>query len=266
MMKPSKSQAKDRINKALDEIPALMPLRNSSPEFTKWKRNTRIAIINTFGQDTHHLQEFDHISFSPFLLEAEFFQRAHESGLTKATAILESMLEEIEDYWQDDDPKPYVNERASANELATKMRVFVIHGRDDGSKDMVARFLENLALETVILQEQPNQGRTIIEKFEQYTDVGFAVVLCTPDDVGALATEQDSLKPRPRQNVVLEWGFFLGRIGRERVCALVKGKVEIPSDYAGVVFIDLDESGGWKIHLARELSKAGLPVDVNRLL
>ena len=130
----------------------------------------------------------------------------------------------------------------------------------------MARFLENLELEPVILQEQPNEGRTIIEKFEEYAQVGFAVILCTPDDVGALATEQAQLKPRPRQNVLLEWGFFLGLIGRGRVCALVKGDVEIPSDYSGVVYIQMDDSQGWQFQLLRELHKAGLPVDANRLL
>ena len=266
MTKPSKSQAKARFRRALDQIPKLMRLDSDSEEFIRWKRRTQIAIVNTFGEKSSHLQEFDSISFMPILLEAELFQGAFQAGLTRAKATLESMLEEIDEYWLNDRPALFPTDRSSVSDPTIAKQVFVVHGRDEGTKNIVARFLEGLVLEPVILQDQPNEGRTIIEKFEEYAQVGFAVILCTPDDVGTLATEQESLNLRPRQNVVLEWGFFLGRIGRERVCALVKGNLEIPSDYAGVVYIDLDDSGGWKMKLARELNKAGLPVDLNRLL
>ena len=263
---PFKSQAKDRIKRALDQIPELMQMDSASQEFIKWKRSAQIAITNAFGENSGHRQEFDSISFTPFLLEADLFQGAYEGGLTRAKATLESMLEEIDEYWPDDGLSPFPSDGSSVSQQTITKQVFVVHGRDEGTKNIVARFLETLNLEPVILQDQPNEGRTIIEKFEEYAQVGFAVILCTPDDVGTLATEKERLNLRPRQNVVLEWGFFLGRIGRERVCALVKGNVEIPSDYAGVVYIDLDDSGGWKMKLARELSKAGLSVDLNRLL
>ena len=131
---------------------------------------------------------------------------------------------------------------------------------------MVVRTLERLDLAPIVLQEQSSEGRTIIEKFEDHAgDVGFAIVLCTPDDEGRLRGEQD-IKPRPRQNVVFEWGFFTGQIGRGRVVALVKDDVEIPSDYSGVIYIPLDEQGGWKMRLVKELSSAGFQVDANRLL
>ena len=263
---PSKSKAKDRIKKALDQIPELMKMDSGSQDFIKWQRSTRIAITNTFAESGGHLKEFNNISFTPFLLEAEFFQGAYEDGLARSKATLESMLEEIDEYWADDDLIQLPTERTNSTNQTSSRKVFVVHGRDEGTKNIVARLLESLNLEPVILQDQPNEGRTIIEKFEEYSQATFAVILCTPDDVGAIATKQESLNPRPRQNVVLEWGFFLGRIGRERVCALIKGDVEIPSDYAGVVYIDLDESGGWKMKLARELTEAGFPVDLNLLL
>ena len=129
----------------------------------------------------------------------------------------------------------------------------------------MARFLQRLGLTPIILHEQPNQGRTIIEKFEQHAQVGFAVALLTPDDVGSLKNEEKKLKPRARQNVVFELGYFLGRLGRERVCALTKGNVELPSNYDGVVYISLDD-GGWKIDLIRELKNVGFNVDANRAL
>ena len=131
-------------------------------------------------------------------------------------------------------------------------------------RETVARFLEKLDLEPVILHQQPNKGCTIIEKFEDHPVVDFAVVLLTPDDLGALAANGDDLKPRARKNVILELGFFLGKLGRERVCSLVKGDVETPSDYDGVVYTEFDSAGGWKLKLAQELKAAGFDVDFNK--
>ena len=144
-------------------------------------------------------------------------------------------------------------------------RVFIVHGHDEEAKQSVARCLEKLDLEALILHEHPNEGRTIIEKFENYADVRFAVVLLTPDDVGAARNEPDNLRPRARQNVILELGFFLGRLKRHQVCALHKGDVEIPSDFAGVLWVPMDPGGAWRFTLARELKAAGLEVDLNRL-
>ncbi|NTW88534.1 MAG: nucleotide-binding protein, partial [Desulfobulbaceae bacterium] len=118
-------------------------------------------------------------------------------------------------------------------------------------------------LEVIILHEQPNVGQTIIEKFERYADVAFAVVLLTPDDIGGKQESEPVLKPRARQNVIFELGFFFGRLARNHVAALIKGDVEKPSDYDGVGYIQMDRAGAWKIELARELKAAGLKVDLN---
>jgi predicted nucleotide-binding protein len=118
-------------------------------------------------------------------------------------------------------------------------------------------------LEPIILQEQPNAGRTIIEKVERYAEVAFAVVLLTPDDIGGKNSEPQELKPRARQNVILELGYFLGRLGRSHVAALLKGEVEKPSDYDGVLYVPMDAAGAWKLQLARELKNAGLNIDLN---
>lgn len=141
-------------------------------------------------------------------------------------------------------------------------RIFIVHGHDGEARESVARFLEGLAFEVIILHEQANRGRTVIEKFEEHADVGFAVVLLTPDDVGSAATD-GATKSRARQNVILELGYFLGRLSRERVVALRKGDVEIPSDILGVVYTPLDEAGAWRLALARELHAADYEIDWN---
>lgn len=142
-------------------------------------------------------------------------------------------------------------------------KVFLVHGHDLAAKEACARLLEKLHLEAIVLHEQASAGTTLIEKVERYSEVAFAVVLLTPDDRGAEGGKESALRPRARQNVILELGFFLGRLGRSRVLALVKGELESPSDYAGVVYIPMDDAGAWRVLVARELKAAGLNVDLN---
>jgi len=131
-------------------------------------------------------------------------------------------------------------------------KVFIVHGHDDGPRQAVARYLEALNFEVVILNERASSGRTIIEKIEAHADVGFAVVLLTPDDVGAKKGEK--VKPRARQNVLLELGYFMAHLSRARVCALMRGTVEIPTDFAGAIWVPFDDGGAWKRDLAKELA------------
>ena len=267
---PTKSDATRRIRRALEELPQLMDLNSSALEFIEWHRTTRVTIVNTFGDNSLHVKEFVEIPFSaraasyinPSRSEA-LAMESYRSGLNEAAAILVSMLKEIEEYWSDDTAPYAVTESQEVPEQQASHRVFVVHGRDEGSRNTVARFLESLELEPIILQEQPNEGRTIIQKFEDHSGVGFAVVLCSPDDVGALASEADKLLPRPRQNVILELGFFWGRLGRNRVCALLDGDMEMPSDYDGVLYVSMDRGEGWKLTLAREMRAAGMTIDMN---
>ncbi|PRA85917.1 hypothetical protein CQ054_10640 [Ochrobactrum sp. MYb29] len=149
--------------------------------------------------------------------------------------------------------------------LPSSNKIFIVHGHDDGALNGLARFLEKLKLEVIILKEQPNQGRTIIEKYEaSASEVGFAVVLLTPDDIGASASAA-SPSQRARQNVIFELGYFAGKLGRGRVCLLRKGDVEIPSDLFGVVYTEMDAADGWKQALVKELKAAKIDFDANRM-
>ncbi len=264
MAKPTKAKAIERLKKALDAIPEIEPLlEDDSLEFQKWRRGIQGVIADTFGARSPHIRDFaDSLdrTYSSYRMDDDDIVR----DLEPVASILKSMLEEIEEYWEDKDRVPS-SSRTQRREQPSPKEIFVIHGRNNEAKETVARFLQNLGLTPVILHEQPNQGRTIIEKFERHAQVGFAVALLTPDDVGALKNEEKNLKPRARQNVVFELGYFLGRLGRERVCALTKGNVELPSDYDGVVYISLDD-GGWKMNLIRELKNADFNVDANKVL
>ena len=144
-------------------------------------------------------------------------------------------------------------------------RIFVVHGHDAAPKAEVARFIEKLGFEAIILHERPNKGRALITKFREESDgAGFAVVLMTPDDVGK-AKDAPDVKSRARQNVVFELGFFIGKLGPERVAALVKGDIELPSDYDGVVYISIDNEH-WQTKLGGELDAAGYAIDWNKVM
>ena len=195
-------------------------------------------------------------SVFPNYFEAGFLSgrtiHTHEgkAQLSKVIGAVKALIEEDEEI---DDNKSFGN------------RVFIVHGHDESIIQNCARFLEKLDLTITILREQPNKGRTIIEKFIDYSDVGFAVVLLTGDDRGgAIDTEYEDQQRRARQNVILELGFFLGTLGRERVCVLYQEGVEIPSDYDGVLYIPLDTRQAWKLDLAKEMKAAGLPVNLNK--
>lgn len=147
---------------------------------------------------------------------------------------------------------------------ASSNKVFIVHGHDEAALQGLARFLEQVRLNPVVLKEKPDQGQTIIEKFESEADVSFAVILLTPDDVGG-AVQASSTNARARQNVIFELGYFTGKLGRGKVMLLKKGAPEIPSDLFGVLYTEMDSSEGWKAKLIKELKAAGLTPDTSGL-
>lgn len=193
------------------------------------------------------------------------FRGSVKSQLVSLQSILEK-LELIPEATNAISVRPETDSPADQDRLSTS-EVFIVHGHDEVAKTSVARFIERLNLKAVILHEQPNLGQTIIEKFEaNASSAGFAVVLLTPDDVGAPEGQPEDAARRARQNVVLELGYFCGKLGRSRVCVLYKDGVEIPSDYLGVVYTLLDSDDGWQLKLAKEMKAAGLNVDLNKAI
>ena len=187
-------------------------------------------------------------------------------------AFLSSLKEELEKHPEgviatetEKRPPVLVEEKPK---LFTSRTVFIVHGHDEATKQSVARFLERLDLEVVILHERPDRGKTVIEKLEASSsevDIAYAIVILTPDDVGARTSEKDKLQPRARQNVVFELGYFIAKLGRQRVRALYTEGVELPSDYQGVLYTPLDKPGAWKLELAREIKAAGIAIDLNKI-
>ena len=160
---------------------------------------------------------------------------------------------------------PIINSKISSN-TNDSTDVFIVHGHDNEAKQEVARFIEKLNINAVILHEQPNKGRTVIEKLvEESHTAGYAIILLTPDDVGYVKGTEKQEEFRSRQNVVLELGYFIGKIGRENICVLLKDNTTIPSDFNGVLYIEMDKPGRWKLDLARELNESGFSIDCTQI-
>ena len=269
MKRPPKSKALQRLTKARSEISELKELPRFSPEFKKWKRNCEVAIKNTFVGEEGYVDKFRKISYvlSAYRTSTPdyVFQNRYVVGLQTADSMLDSMIEEVEEYWEEENDVQ-AKSRSARDDLKSKEKVFIVHGRDEGPKHHLRGFLSELGLTPVILDERAGKGRTIIDKFEEEArDVGYAVVILTPDDEGRLRNSEADMSARARQNVIFELGFFAAALGRKHVCAIVKGNLEIPSDYDGVVYITYDDSEGWKMKLLRELKTAGFDVDANRI-
>ncbi|EJG0975814.1 TIR domain-containing protein [Vibrio parahaemolyticus] len=143
-----------------------------------------------------------------------------------------------------------------------KNKVFIVHGRDNEAKQEIARHIESLGLEAIILHEQASSGMTIIEKIEHYSgEADFALVLYTACDKGR-GVHENNVPPklRARQNVVFEHGYLMAKLGRRNVTALVKGDIETPNDISGVVYVGMDSYGAWKAEVVKELQACGYNV------
>ena len=158
-------------------------------------------------------------------------------------------------------PAPSATASDDTVQSASDGPIFIVHGTDTLRAESVAHTVSRVTgRETIILREQPNLGRTLIEKFEQHAEqVSYAIIVLTPDDKGCRADESEA-RPRARQNVIFEMGYFFGLIGRRNVCALLHPGVEKPSDMEGIVYISFDDNGAWKSNLFRELYHAGFSI------
>ena len=247
------------FKRSIDAITQLKGTNIHNPDFKIWHRGTLDTIKSTYGHGSIHYWDFRDIvdDLHPIRLYGflgwrligggESWRVTFERKLDDAARLLTSFVSEIEQYGS------AISAGRSPRNTSSN-QIFVVHGRDHASLESLTQYIERLNLHPIVLGELPNQGLTIIEKFERYAEVGFAIILLTPDDLGKLRCEGE-LQPRARQNVVLELGYFIAKLDRSRVCVLTKGAVDIPSDYSGVVYISMDND--WQARLHQELATAG---------
>jgi predicted nucleotide-binding protein len=229
-----------------------------------WREKTRALLEHAFTSD-EFAGEFSQLPSSHVHVNMSTIEKwqSERDDLAEYVRRLKSITHRLQFV---EEPPISSTSHPSATHVSAEASkaVFLVHGHNNAVKETVARFLEKLGLHVIILHEQPNKGETVIEKFEANSDVGFAVVLLTPDDVGEIASASDKLNPRARQNVIFELGYFTGKLGRARVCTLYIEGVEIPSDFKGVLYVPYDASDGWRLKLAAELKTAGMKVNLNR--
>lgn len=247
----------DEINwDKMDNLPALVALaediiKNNSTYSSNW---------NTYGY--YHWEHNKEISKYVKILKpyAEKLENQVNLTFTELFSTQEDNSEELD----------LNNKEISLNNEIIKEsnRVFIVHGHNEGMKESVARLLEKLELIPIILHEQPNKGLTIVEKLIEYSNVSYAIILISPDDIGrSINQESKDARYRARQNVILELGYFVGKLGREKVLVLLKidkeKHIEIPSDILGVGYTPYDSEGAWKSKLVDELRVVGYKVDKN---
>lgn len=259
------TKAIENLNKLISEVPGIQ--RNSS-EHTRWLANVLRVLDEIFGADSQYSttirafpwKETGSRIYSGYDFQAQRerdHQNAFRRQMEQAKGIIQSAVDAL------------TESVSEANEEASQLvgtydpkKVFIVHGHAEAVNQEVARTIEKLGLEAIILREQPNTGKTIIEKFEEYAkDVNFAVILLTADD----KIEGEDFF-RARQNVVFEMGYFMGALGRRNVMCILQENVEKPGDIDGVVYTIIDKAGGWKYSLIKELKACGYDVDANKVL
>lgn len=259
----------ERFKKIYDDIDVLIEhrVRTSSQEFISWKTRAERFLRTHYGENSKEVVDFRNTHFSLMIYtfnetESDYIE-ACKSGLLTSKAVFGVYLDELKEKDSVQDNKAMRINNVRPN------KIFIVHGHDDALKQEVARIVEKQGLEAVILSEQANHGKTIIEKFEENTDVGAAICLFTGDDYGRAIKDDkgEETKPandrlRARQNVVFEAGCFMGKLGRENVILIANPEIELPSDLQGVVYTN-DKS--WQIDVLKELREIGYTIDFNRV-
>ncbi|MCL1640834.1 TIR domain-containing protein [Elizabethkingia anophelis] len=255
-----------------DLIDRVNLLRFNDGELEGVLKKTRMVIKKVFGENSDYLGELKRIGFYPIIftsasdrLDSSYFN----SGKKELLALLDVMLEDLNfDIQESTKTENNIESKNIITEEISNDKIFIVHGHNVAMKQEVARTLGKLSLEPIILHEQPDGGKTIIEKFTDYSDVGFAIILLSADDTAYQKNDPDKIQNRARQNVILELGYFLGKLGRNKVLSLYEenSNLEIPSDYMGVLFTPYDNHGSWKTKLARELRHVGYEIDAEKIV
>jgi len=273
-----KKQAITRLERRIEELNAF-DAENTVERNSPAQRTLETAIAETlatiFGHATVEYRRY-HSACSlhngAYVMNTGFGNRRDEAaenrkylmaGKANAVAMLRGAIKFLEEEIEFAEP-PAVEIEVPAK-LAAKPsnEVFIVHGHNEGAREAVARFLQKGGLKPIILHEIANQGRMVLQKFLDSSDVGFAVILMTPDDFGAANGSEP--KPRARQNVILELGYFIGKLGQSRVCALKSGDIELPTDILGIGWTSLDNNA-WHVPLWRELKAAGYDVKLEEMV
>jgi len=260
---PTQIRKENQENAIKEDIAKIETVINSDDEEELKKMH---MIID--GKYNSYVPNWGHSMYAYFANHGFSYEYLDKESLIHNLTLMKAMLEGYMCQFPGAKSKTKSKSREKGGSMKTmesaNKKVFIVHGHDNEAKQETARTLEKAGYEAIILHEQANLGNTIMEKLERCTNVGYAIVLYTECDLGrAKESKVEEEKYRARQNVVYEHGYLIGKLGRERVFALVKGDVETPGDISGVVYTAMDSAGAWKISLAKDMRAAGLEIDMN---
>ncbi len=245
----ARTKLEDRIRKGRElrqvQIASGSAFESAKNEYNKWN-SFNVELLNRIFSSDQFAEEYSRwgavtISYSEPSLGEEITNLYKD--IDEKLHRLDSIIERLELIPVSAVAAPaQISERTDAASPRRSKKVFVVHGHDEVAKTNLEVFLNEIGLQPIVLHRQADEGLTVIEKFEKHSDVGYAFILLTPDEVAYLKADEakndeDRKKElRARPNVIFEFGYFVGKLGRSRVCCLYTGDVTLPSDVSGMIY------------------------------
>lgn len=231
-------------------------------EWLEWKTRVNNIVVKSMAPDSPA------VSMTHAAMAIATYGHGFDN-FKRAKSILIKALENTRDALVEDIYGELKETESESSNPTLSNKVFVVHGHDSELKSDVERFIHEIGLEPIVLHRQVDAGNTVIEKFEEHSDVGYAFILLTPDEQATtidqidMPEEKRITEYRARPNVIFEFGYFIGKLGRSRVCCLHKGNVSVPSDLAGLVYKEVDDSIDSQAYaIIKELKNAGYKIKV----
>ena len=240
----------------------------SLAKLERWKDRTVRQISNLVNIEEG--TKFFRIEPTNIMMDPDAgFNYTFEDYSSFLIAIIDELKTHPEDIFTTETYKELPVPPAKPSQENSSKKIFVVHGHDETLKTEAEALLYREGFEPVILHRQLDEGQTVIEKFEKNSVVGYALILLTPDDIGCPKTEREKINADPnykiqeeyraRQNVIFEWGYFVGKLGRPNVCCILKQPVIIPSDLNGIVDKRIEKTIEERGHeIIKEMINAGL--------
>lgn len=258
----------EQIDKLISEGNELITEHVTSEDkrFILWLTKVKQLVKQQFGKDSDEYIGIKKRMFaSPVFLSGPNTNDLIDEKIQDCKNGIERTIAELEGY------KEFFKEYSSSklvdnlkeNQKAIMNKVFIVHGHNGELKESVARLIERQNIKAIILSEQANSGNTIIEKFEENSDVQAAICLFTEDDIAKVNDDPAEYKKRARQNVVFEAGYFMGKLSRKMVILIANKDVEMPSDLQGIIYTS---TNNWQVNVLKELKNMGFNIDMNKLL
>ena len=244
--------------------------RIDQSEYRAWETAAISYVHKAFGVNHPNAQNFKEIGrliSAPKNAGPSYWSGVSQRCLIDQLVCLRSYVSELEEELESARSAPKSKQPKNDLDAPFSRKVLIVHGNNETVRESCARFLKRLELKPITLHEKPNAGKTIIERFENDADIAFAVVLLAADEIGGSKKSDFFAQNSPaRRNVMFEFGYLIGKLGRSNVCALIESGVELPPDFKGALFVAIDGEGNWKFNLARKITAAGIDVDLNNAM